>query len=97
MNQREAKRFTYQFTIDSLRRKAPHVTTGLIGGSAKQGDVTKVREQMLALAEMLDKKLAKRKRTNEPEAGPPSAVEGAHDIPEVGGVAEPGHAPASER
>lgn len=97
MNQNDARRFVYLSIATSLRRRAEVLKTGEIGPKATQKDVSRVRVVMRAEADKYDMKLAKRKRTNEPEAGPPGAVEGAHDLPEVDHPAEEGLAPPSER
>lgn len=84
MDKAAVRRWVNLLVANGLRNKAPHVTTGMIGGSAKQGDVTKVRAAMLEMAEKLDPQQTKRERKREAEEpGPPGPGKGQDDLPEV--------------
>jgi hypothetical protein len=70
VNQTELKAWFCQFMASSLRRKSKVLTSGDIGGKAKQTDVAKARKLLEAEAVKYDTKLTKRRRPVEPEAGP---------------------------
>lgn len=85
MNKAAAKRWVYETTVTSLRKYTKRLTSGEISMKATQKDVTKVKAEMDALADYLEKKLQGRKSNDKADVGGESQSEEA----EVSAVREP--------
>lgn len=68
MNKADAKRFVYEMTYTSLRKRKSSITSGQISMNASQKDVTKVHKEMDELADYLEAKINRKRNVEDDQA-----------------------------